>query len=153
MGLSTRAAIGQQRPGRGPLNERGNRVRRRPVLLLRSRLADRQAPVVCGDRRQRPCGAGDLSGGRRTVRGNCGGTKSIDIRLAKVPTHGWHVTFGFRERVRAAASAVLPSPIKRSLKRLVRDRKSTRLNSSHVSISYAVFCLKKKKKESKQNQS
>src|SRR5438477_5559084 len=28
----------------------------------------------------------------------------------------------------------------------VRDRKSTRLNSSHMSISYAVFCLKKKKK-------
>src|SRR5207249_5984859 len=28
--------------------------------------------------------------------------------------------------------------------RLQRDRKSTRLNSSHVSISYAVFCLKKK---------
>src|SRR5207249_10287360 len=27
-----------------------------------------------------------------------------------------------------------------------RDRKSTRLNSSHVSISYAVFCLKKKSK-------
>src|SRR5699024_12698864 len=27
-----------------------------------------------------------------------------------------------------------------------RDRKSTRLNSSHVSISYAVFCLKKKRK-------
>src|SRR5437868_8958185 len=27
------------------------------------------------------------------------------------------------------------------------DRKSTRLNSSHVSISYAVFCLKKKKKK------
>src|SRR5690606_41764046 len=27
----------------------------------------------------------------------------------------------------------------------VRDRKSTRLNSSHVKISYAVFCLKKKK--------
>src|SRR5699024_11647318 len=28
---------------------------------------------------------------------------------------------------------------------LTQDRKSTRLNSSHVSISYAVFCLKKKK--------
>src|SRR5690242_20895657 len=28
----------------------------------------------------------------------------------------------------------------------VTDRKSTRLNSSHMSISYAVFCLKKKKK-------
>src|SRR5690554_7610133 len=31
----------------------------------------------------------------------------------------------------------------------VRDRKSTRLNSSHVRISYAVFCLKKKKKKKK----
>src|SRR5690242_21574472 len=29
------------------------------------------------------------------------------------------------------------------------DRKSTRLNSSHMSISYAVFCLKKKKKKIK----
>src|SRR5438477_4284006 len=29
-------------------------------------------------------------------------------------------------------------------RRLDRDRKSTRLNSSHMSISYAVFCLKKK---------
>src|SRR5690625_5771207 len=28
---------------------------------------------------------------------------------------------------------------------VMRDRKSTRLNSSHVAISYAVFCLKKKK--------
>src|SRR6266508_1318205 len=28
---------------------------------------------------------------------------------------------------------------------MMRDRKSTRLNSSHVAISYAVFCLKKKK--------
>src|SRR3712207_7059785 len=28
-----------------------------------------------------------------------------------------------------------------------RDRKSTRLNSSHANISYAVFCLKKKKKD------
>src|SRR3712207_7146608 len=30
------------------------------------------------------------------------------------------------------------------------DRKSTRLNSSHANISYAVFCLKKKKKETPQ---
>src|SRR3712207_7988093 len=29
---------------------------------------------------------------------------------------------------------------------ILRDRKSTRLNSSHANISYAVFCLKKKKK-------
>src|SRR5437667_6839802 len=32
------------------------------------------------------------------------------------------------------------------------DRKSTRLNSSHITISYAVFCLKKKKKTKKKDQ-
>src|SRR5437667_9176525 len=32
---------------------------------------------------------------------------------------------------------------------LGRDRKSTRLNSSHITISYAVFCLKKKKRRQK----
>src|ERR1039458_5934225 len=37
-----------------------------------------------------------------------------------------------------------PSAEKSSQK---RDRKSTRLNSSHLGISYAVFCLKKKKKK------
>src|SRR5207249_10123428 len=35
----------------------------------------------------------------------------------------------------------------RRLRLRFSDRKSTRLNSSHVSISYAVFCLKKKKKK------
>src|SRR5690349_22530773 len=34
----------------------------------------------------------------------------------------------------------------------ITDRKSTRLNSSHVEISYAVFCLKKKKKKNKNKQ-
>src|SRR5260221_7943759 len=32
------------------------------------------------------------------------------------------------------------------VRRLLKDRKSTRLNSSHTVISYAVFCLKKKKR-------
>src|SRR5690242_21815681 len=40
-----------------------------------------------------------------------------------------------------AARHVQPAP----------DRKSTRLNSSHMSISYAVFCLKKKKKNIKKH--
>src|SRR5699024_11689602 len=34
--------------------------------------------------------------------------------------------------------------VKAGIYLVARDRKSTRLNSSHVSISYAVFCLKKK---------
>src|SRR3712207_8614355 len=33
----------------------------------------------------------------------------------------------------------------KAVARALRDRKSTRLNSSHANISYAVFCLKKKK--------
>src|SRR2546422_4515610 len=37
--------------------------------------------------------------------------------------------------------------------RLHQDRKSTRLNSSHGYISYAVFCLKKKKKQDTSNHS
>src|SRR6266496_5498286 len=49
----------------------------------------------------------------------------------------------FRSRLRGAGPAGLdrPGPVHRR-----RDRKSTRLNSSHVEISYAVFCLKKKNK-------
>src|SRR5688572_32264943 len=39
------------------------------------------------------------------------------------------------------------------LRRVPRDRKSTRLNSSHSQISYAVFCLKKKKKKKNKNNS
>src|SRR5690606_40612052 len=39
------------------------------------------------------------------------------------------------------------APICNGIKKLAKvDRKSTRLNSSHVKISYAVFCLKKKKR-------
>src|SRR5437763_9966656 len=46
------------------------------------------------------------------------------------------------------ASVARVSPTSRPHKK--EDRKSTRLNSSHRCISYAVFCLKKKKKKTKQ---
>src|SRR5690554_3620307 len=42
------------------------------------------------------------------------------------------------------------STLLRCFNRMNEDRKSTRLNSSHVRISYAVFCLKKKKKTNKE---
>src|SRR3712207_6957325 len=51
-------------------------------------------------------------------------------------THGTSVRRRTRRNTRSRpGSATTPSP---------RDRKSTRLNSSHANISYAVFCLKKK---------
>src|SRR5438067_10675567 len=54
------------------------------------------------------------------------------------------------ERIEAEPRLVISGAghVGASLARLaVLDRKSTRLNSSHVSISYAVFCLKKKKRD------
>src|SRR6266480_7330922 len=50
-----------------------------------------------------------------------------------------------RARDRLRLIAARPHNPKRDSFRRARDRKSTRLNSSHMSISYAVFCLKKKK--------
>src|SRR2546430_11179537 len=57
-------------------------------------------------------------------------------RAALIAEHG---------AVRAAASRPAPTRALR-LAAARTDRKSTRLNSSHSQISYAVFCLKKKKK-------
>src|SRR5690625_5548944 len=48
-------------------------------------------------------------------------------------------------RRRAAGNRIGEDPSSRLPRRPGIDRKSTRLNSSHVAISYAVFCLKKKK--------
>src|SRR5258707_4470001 len=58
--------------------------------------------------------------------------------------------------VRFADEAICIGPPQLALSYLnipavIRDRKSTRLNSSHANISYAVFCLKKKKKNNSTN--
>src|SRR5215216_7289026 len=60
----------------------------------------------------------------------------------------------FRSRTANVAPSWTMAALSRPMRRLappVRDRKSTRLNSSHQIISYAVFCLKKKKKTKKIN--
>src|SRR5690606_41020274 len=67
-------------------------------------------------------------GGRRAAPGRC-------LRARRLP--------GCRSGWRADSRRVFRNPC--------RDRKSTRLNSSHVKISYAVFCLKKKKKKKKRD--
>src|SRR2546430_13426392 len=62
----------------------------------------------------------------------------VKSRLILAKLHG---------QTRSAESEILrPQVVKEMLERIVaqRDRKSTRLNSSHSQISYAVFCLKKK---------
>src|SRR5256885_9540591 len=52
-----------------------------------------------------------------------------------------------RRRAWIGAGDWMNDPLEPSL--FILDRKSTRLNSSHLVISYAVFCLKKKKKKKK----
>src|SRR5436309_7487487 len=59
---------------------------------------------------------------------------------------------GDRGQPRALPVELRREPLEVGLRRDGPDRKSTRLNSSHVKISYAVFCLKKKKKQKKKQQ-
>src|SRR3712207_7458107 len=58
---------------------------------------------------------------------------------------------GIFERHWGLVDGVFPVMSKESIEamRCLADRKSTRLNSSHANISYAVFCLKKKKKRTR----
>src|SRR3989442_6368576 len=60
------------------------------------------------------------------------------IATLELPVDGY--IHGFRVEVVDSADRELPDELIHHL-----DRKSTRLNSSHVRISYAVFCLKKKR--------
>src|SRR5262245_64552263 len=61
--------------------------------------------------------------------------------------NSWSV--GLSARGRADAGGMCQCAARGSQGRVRLDRKSTRLNSSHLGISYAVFCLKKKKKNKK----
>src|SRR2546426_9036771 len=83
------------------------------------------------------------------------------VETAESPPAGRHLHQGIAEMeqlaVHAESHEVRPGAdgqVLRELERVLihrsggaQDRKSTRLNSSHLVISYAVFCLKKKKKK------
>src|SRR5699024_12136346 len=59
-----------------------------------------------------------------------------------MPYENHFICTWYRTRCRRSTHQLLLQKLQPSYS---QDRKSTRLNSSHVSISYAVFCLKKKK--------
>src|SRR5256885_6078081 len=73
-------------------------------------------------------------------RKNCGCERrkdaNADLRLGKPGLRGGNHEIAESRQLRAAADG-------RSVHHADQDRKSTRLNSSHLVISYAVFCLKK----------
>src|SRR5690625_6354699 len=71
-------------------------------------------------------------------------TATAPVRIALIGTRGYGKThLQNLERLTAAGLAELIGVVDIAEP---LDRKSTRLNSSHVAISYAVFCLKKKKR-------
>src|SRR5207302_9926479 len=67
---------------------------------------------------------------------------ALQMRRAAVSVPA-NIAEGFRRRGKADKARYM------NMAETETDRKSTRLNSSHVKISYAVFCLKKKKKKKK----
>src|SRR3712207_7178111 len=85
-------------------------------------------------RSQRAEEGAHLAGGRKIVASGRGGRKVHEVALqaGHLPTVG-------------SGTDELVHPVHTDLPKQ-QDRKSTRLNSSHANISYAVFCLKKKKK-------
>src|SRR5689334_24369284 len=74
--------------------------------------------------------------GKRTVNATRGATFQHASNAPRQSTPDWSDQLSSRD-LKALEKGRLPA--------WAKDRKSTRLNSSHSSISYAVFCLKKKK--------
>src|SRR5690606_32673608 len=73
---------------------------------------------------------------------------SLLLLLAGIAMDNWFLQTWFTDGVRiiwyVAAYVPVGLPVLKEAVESIGDRKSTRLNSSHVKISYAVFCLKKK---------
>src|SRR5206468_7790666 len=75
----------------------------------------------------------------------CGGVGTVALRIGVVEAYGLAVPYsGYEDCVLARARMASRKIVERHYGARDVDRKSTRLNSSHDQISYAVFCLKKK---------
>src|SRR5215475_9721630 len=111
----------RRKPPRGGCRLRGRR-HARGLSRSEDSLSQPLAPFL--GRRHRPLGRARGAQRRRSPRARAHGRRPRNCERAA--------------RCRCRRSLALPR---------TRDRKSTRLNSSHVKISYAVFCLKKKKKQ------
>src|SRR5690625_2488476 len=72
----------------------------------------------------------------------------VSVTIAQGLPKGEKLDFVLQKGTELGADAFIPFQAERSVvkwdKNICTDRKSTRLNSSHVAISYAVFCLRKK---------
>src|SRR2546426_8049613 len=109
-------------------------------------------------RRRRGSGIGDLGGFANDVDKNFGGKRKIAVATVNQPqlpvkllaierNQFQHAGRDVRLAIGPADQGNAQTRAHKLLDGLHADRKSTRLNSSHLVISYAVFCLKKKKKD------
>src|ERR1035438_10681950 len=67
--------------------------------------------------------------------------KGAPVGLTVIDRRNFHLFQPLLYQV--ATGSLSPGEIASPIRHVLRDRKSTRLNSSHLGISYAVFCLKK----------
>src|SRR5215475_16202034 len=132
---SNTRASGSQMSGNGY----GSRASVQAPLTLITAFGRCASASTCGRSAQGCGGAGGTLGCTRprwSTTNRVSGWRSISaVPASRFPEH--RILTG--KSWLAAARQMRSSP----------DRKSTRLNSSHVKISYAVFCLKKKKKKNK----
>src|SRR5438094_4764863 len=77
-----------------------------------------------------------------------GGERQVPLHCTRRTRDDEHLLHLHRRGVRAAGRILV---VGQPVAVVIRDRKSTRLNSSHRTISYAVFCLKKKTTKVQQN--
>src|SRR3989449_11689488 len=143
----------------GDLSKYGTRLRLqgKPLQIL-SFLVNRPGQIISRDELQRHLWEGTtfvdfeqgLNSAVNKLRQTLGDSADQPRYLETLPGRGYRFIAPIQ---RASTKAVLemaaPAPLRIEPNRSRQDRKSTRLNSSHGYISYAVFCLKKKKKSHK----
>src|SRR5690349_3941040 len=134
------------------------------LSVVEARYYARAGIASSGEHQGQPPSLDSLLDGRcKPLAHDQGSIPAIAKRLATFnPLHSHGDTLGSDQLLRSGLNeAQWPVPLTlvphyvgnlddryvHSLSLPVSDRKSTRLNSSHVEISYAVFCLKKKKKK------
>src|SRR6267143_5961859 len=117
---------------------------RETVSLLPCEVRDRRrASVVDRLGELRKCGLPCRSGRQPRLVGDRGRSESGGHSPKRLRSGLRSATTRFDSGTRSGDAAVALASAPRPV--VLSDRKSTRLNSSHSSISYAVFCLKKKK--------
>src|SRR5690606_40344900 len=126
-------------PARACLRGRDSWSARRAAIDQAARKARRQVPPACASRlRMRRQAASAPPRQSQAPREWSRRALPPSARRCRPAGHGFELCDGDR-------SPFVPPPAVRRAPCPPADRKSTRLNSSHVKISYAVFCLKKKK--------